>query len=284
MIEDKVVRIIKRYAKPMQPIPTGLKKRGALRSSVRAVVFDVYGTLFVSGSGDISVVEKLIVTEELGRLLRNYGYSADPELIRDKYFDEMKGVHESKKRGGVDYPEVVIEDVWKRVLDFSTVDRAMEFATEYESIFNPVWPMPQAGELIAELHRRGLTLGIVSNAQFFTPLLFPAFFGKSPTQIGFNNELALYSYVYGYAKPSLFLFQKAREVLEQMGIDSEQTLYVGNDMLNDIFPARMVGFQTALFAGDRRSMRVREDDDRLRGIIPDITVIDLGDISDYIDV
>jgi putative hydrolase of the HAD superfamily len=284
MIEDKVVRIIKRYAKPMQPIPTGLKKRGALRSSVRAVVFDVYGTLFVSGSGDISVVEKLIVTEELGRLLRNYGYSADPELIRDKYFDEIKGVHDSKKRGGVDYPEVVIEDIWRRVLDFSTVDRAMEFAAEYESIFNPVWPMPQAGELLAELHRRGLILGIVSNAQFFTPLLFHAFFGKSPTQIGFNNELALYSYVYGYAKPSLFLFQKAREVLEQLGIDSEQTLYVGNDMLNDIFPARTVGFQTALFAGDRRSMRVREDDDRLRGIIPDITVIDLGDISDYIDV
>ncbi len=283
MIEDRVVRIIKRYAKSLQPIPTGLKKRGALRERVRAVLFDVYGTLFVSGSGDVSVVKKLVVIDELGRLLRNYGFSDDPELIRDKYFNEIKEVHDYKRRGGVDYPEVVIEDIWSEVLDFSTVDRAMEFAAEYESIFNPVWPMPQTEELLAELHRRGLILGIVSNAQFFTPLLFPAFFGKSSIQIGLRDELVLYSYIYGYAKPSLFLFHKAKELLERLGIDSEETLFVGNDMLNDIFPARMVGFQTALFAGDRRSMRLGEGDDRLRGIFPDITVIDLKEISEYIE-
>jgi putative hydrolase of the HAD superfamily len=283
MIEDKVVRIIERYAKPMQPIPTGLKKGGALRTRVRAVLFDVYGTLFVSGSGDVSVVEKLVVPGELSRLLRKYGYKADPELVCKKYFDEIKGAHVLKRRGGIDYPEVVIEDIWREVLDFSTVDRSMEFASEYESIFNPVWPMPQAEELLAKLIRSGLTLGIVSNAQFFTPLLFPAFFGKSPTEIGFTDELALYSYVYGYAKPSFFLFHRAREVLERLGIGSDQTLYVGNDMLHDIFPAQKAGFQTALFAGDLRSLRTRENDDRLRGIIPDITVIDLREISDYID-
>ncbi len=98
-----------------------------------------------------------------------------------------------------------------------------------------------------------------------------------------RDELVLYSYIYGYAKPSLFLFHKAKELLERLGIDSEETLFVGNDMLNDIFPARMVGFQTALFAGDRRSMRLGEGDDRLRGIFPDITVIDLKEISEYIE-
>lgn len=43
----------------------------------------------------------------------------------------------------------------------------------------------------------------------------------------------------------------------QLGIESSQTLYVGNDMLNDIYPAQQLGLKTAFFAGDQRSLRKR---------------------------
>ena len=36
-----------------------------------------------------------------------------------------------------------------------------------------------------------------------------------------------------------------------------------------------VGFKTALFAGDGRSLRPRESDDRCRGLSPDLIVTDL---------
>jgi len=36
-----------------------------------------------------------------------------------------------------------------------------------------------------------------------------------------------------------------------------QVLYVGNDMKSDIIPAKKCGFKTALFAGDKRSLRTR---------------------------
>jgi putative hydrolase of the HAD superfamily len=47
-------------------------------------------------------------------------------------------------------------------------------------------------------------------------------------------------------------------------------------MRNDIVPAARVGFQTVLFAGDRRSLRLRENDHSLdRSVVPDLIVNDL---------
>jgi putative hydrolase of the HAD superfamily len=49
---------------------------------------------------------------------------------------------------------------------------------------------------------------------------------------------------------------------------------VGNDIFNDILPAAAEGFQTALFAGDRRSLRLRSEDARCAGVQPDLVITD----------
>ena len=51
---DLLSRIQNRLT-PMDPIPTGMEPAGTVLAGVRAVIFDVYGTLFTSGSGDIGV-------------------------------------------------------------------------------------------------------------------------------------------------------------------------------------------------------------------------------------
>ena len=159
-----------------------------------------------------------------------------------------------------------------------------QIAVEYESMFNPVWPMPHLAELLHTLKNLKLVMGIISNAQFFTPLLFEAFLGCSLSDIGFTEELALYSYVYGFAKPSAFLFEKAKQKLANRGVAASETLFVGNDMLNDVYSARMVGFQTALFAGDRRSLRLRTHDRGCSNMKPDLTIIDLLQLSEVLKV
>ena len=103
-------------------------------------------------------------------------------------------------------------------------------------------------------------------------------------EIGFTEELALYSFVYGFAKPSTFLFEKARQKLLARGIEASEALFVGNDMLNDVYAAGRAGFQTALFAGDRRSLRLRIDDQRCSDIRPDLTVINLLQLSEVLKV
>jgi putative hydrolase of the HAD superfamily len=152
-------------------------------------------------------------------------------------------------------------------------------AVEYEARTNPVWPMPELEECLAGFVSAGLPLGIVSNAQFYTRELFPALLGRSTEECGFAPELQVYSFEQGFAKPGESIYRLSAERLAARGIDPSAALYVGNDMLNDIAPAQRVGFRTALFAGDLRSLRLREDDPRVDGIRPDLVVTRLLDLN-----
>jgi len=53
-------------------------------------------------------------------------------------------------------------------------------------------------------------------------------------------------------------------------------------MLNDIYPAKMVGFKTALFAGDARSLRLRKNHPKCQNLSADIIITDLAQILDLV--
>jgi putative hydrolase of the HAD superfamily len=117
--------------------------------------------------------------------------------------------------------------------------------------------MPGLAATLQALRDRPLLLGIVSNAQFFTPLLFEAFLGCSAADLGFHRALCRWSYREGHAKPGARLFELLATGLEHLDLTRGEVLVVGNDMRNDIQPAAACGFQTALFGGDGRSLRLR---------------------------
>jgi putative hydrolase of the HAD superfamily len=172
--------------------------------------------------------------------------------------------------------------VWKQVLELSDLGPARRFALEFEMIVNPVYPMPHLIPMLEACRERQLSLGLVSNAQFYTPMLFECFLGADLTSLGFRSDLIFLSYRFGCAKPSLKLFEFARTRLDRMGIAPRSVLYVGNDMLNDIYPATQAGFATALFAGDARSLRLRSEDPRCRTLSPDLIVTDLLQLCNHL--
>ena len=49
-----------------------------------------------------------------------------------------------------------------------------------------------------------------------------------------------------------------------------------------LYPAVAIGFQTALFAGDGRSLRLRTDDSRCADLKPDLVLTDLEQLIQYI--
>jgi len=53
-------------------------------------------------------------------------------------------------------------------------------------------------------------------------------------------------------------------------------------MLKDVYPAQSTGMQTALFAGDTRSLRLRKDDPRTSDITPDYIIDSLEQIREII--
>jgi len=281
------IELMRRYSGELvpgglAPYPTDMRTRGALHRPVKAVLFDVYGTLFVSGSGDIGAASERVRPEQLGGLLDSYGVVLAPDLVIRRFFDEIRRVHAEEMEKGIDFPEIQIDAVWMAVLGIKDRKTARCFACEYEMTVNPVWPMPGLDTLLAGIRDRRIVMGIVSNAQFFTPLHFELFLGKGLPGLGFSEDVVIFSFREGRAKPSLQLFETAAKALDAFGVARNSTLYVGNDMLNDILPAGRAGFQTVLFAGDRRSLRLRENDMSLRGVTPDLVVTNLGELSEHI--
>lgn len=278
---------------PLDPRPTDLPPHVEPLHGIKAALFDVYGTLIVSGSGDVG----LHAAEDRTAVFRDAAEAAGvtPYDMTDGGKKGVAGLraeiekrHAAAKADGVDYPEVEIDSVWWDVFanHYGTAiedeDSLYDFTVEYECRTNPTWGMPHAAEVLRELKRRGLLLGIVSNAQWFTRHLFPAHLGDTLEGFGFDPDVQSWSYAHLRAKPGTFLYEHAAEKLAEKGIEPGEVLYVGNDLLNDCTPAQAVGFRTALFAGDARSLRLREGDDRVADTRPTVTVTDLRQLLECV--
>jgi putative hydrolase of the HAD superfamily len=276
----------------MAPKPTGIPEHLPKMDDIRAVVFDVYGTLFISGTGDISIAQEMSNEAALTEALQLAGFSGNlKEAGRQGttwLLQAIQHAHAVGKTQGRECPEVDIRHEWKNVLaqlqqhaliqGEMTPDTVVRISVEYEYRVNPVWPMPELAETLNSLQKNRLTLGIVSNAQFYTLLLFPAFLKKSYRELGFTPDLCAWSFQALEAKPSLNLFQGIVERLKHDHIAPAETLYVGNDKLNDIWPAAQLGFKTALFAGDQRSLRLRENETRCSALEPDLVITTLSQL------
>jgi len=274
---------IKKYLHPMKPLPTSTPARGNLKEKIECILFDIYGTLFISGSGDISLaLENSPVQDHIKQLLNKYAISKTPGRIIEKFFDSIETRHRVLRNKGVDHPEVIIEQIWRQALEIDNQTIIRKFAVEFELIANPVSPMPHLESMLSACQQKDMLMGIISNAQFYTPFLFSWFLNSEIEDLGFDPGLLFYSYQYEVAKPSPALFKMAAEKLCSKGIQPPSVLYVGNDMLNDIYPANAIGFQTALFAGDQRSLRLRTDDPRCVDLKPDLVLTDLGQLLKHI--
>jgi len=275
---------LKHLLPPLSPIPTQLRPKGFVHAELACILFDIYGTLFISGSGDIGTAKQH--TQNYGKLetlLADYGLDEQPQCILDKLFQAIEKEHQKLKKTGIDYPEVDIVRIWQHALDIDSIQTASDFALEFEVITNPVYPMPHLAELLSACRDRGIHMGIISNAQFYTPLLFKWFLNSNLPNLGFDPELVFLSYQHGCAKPSSVLFQRAVDQLDQMGIETSSVLFLGNDMLNDILPANLAGFRTAFFAGDARSLRLRKDDPRCEDLAADLVITDLIQLVELLD-
>ena len=279
---DEIVRIFRERSRPLEPRPTGVVPDLRPLQDIAAVVFDIYGTMLVSGSGDVgSAMTETDRSPEVAALRAVFGDNAPvppPEPVAATVRRHQGLLWDA----GVAHPEIDIREAWTdRLLaagcrDFSA--RQVEAAaTHYEASINPVWPMPGMAETLDVLRGR-VRLGVVSNAQFHTPALFPALTGRTLDEFGFDPHLRQYSFRLRVGKPDGLPYRHMAARLELLGVRPAQTLYIGNDMLKDVTPAAAVGFRTALFAGDARSLRRREGDDRCRGVAPDRVVTELAQV------
>lgn len=286
----------KALSSPLKPVETGEPPVLKQLDGIKAVILDFYGTLFISGVGDIGIDDGKFDAGLLIESLKGANIELAHENagvrgyeIYDKVVTEQI---QELKSSGIPYPEPDIRKVWRNVLNqmyaedliqsATTSDHHDRMAVEFEVRMNPIWPMPGLDETLSGIKEKNIELGIISNSQFYTPIAFEALAGKTLDQLGFNPHLLHWSYEESRKKPGLVFYEhfldKASEHLPEL--EPKNYLYVGNDMLKDVYPAHEQGMKTALFAGDSRSLKWRKNDSRSKNLSPDLVITDLTQIID----
>ncbi len=295
-LKRMLIERIKELAEPLSPISidhaTSLKKL----SGIKCVAFDFYGTMFISGVGDIGIDEDPEgESEEIFRnSLEAAGFTVN-DVSAGTYglqvLEKTLARHKDEaKERGIAYPEPEIREVWKDTLKemaeqsmiSGSVDESSiaKFAVEFEFRINAVWPVPNLAGILTNLKKQGLELAIISNSQFYTPLAFEAIIGQSPENFGFNKDLLVWSYKCGRKKPDTDFYADFVNRIQEQGMDPTEVLYVGNDINKDIKPAKYLGMHTALFVGDSRSIRHEESELKHLSLSPDLVIDRLSQIHE----
>lgn len=294
-IYDNLKSYIKENSSEITEIPTKLKSKLSEKIKIKAVLFDIYGTILISGSGDISIAKEngdSINLRSISKGLDIIFPTNETIEIKQHLHKYIKHSHSLSLKNNILSPEVDITNVWANVLNELNNNNLIncnidiklisQLAIRYELATNPIWPMKRAKETLNKIYSKGIPIGIVSNAQFYTPLSLEALLDCNLSNWNIKEENSGWSYIEGCSKPNESIFSKPINWLNKNGIENSEILYVGNDMLNDVYTASILGLKTALFAGDERSLRLREGDKRTLDLKSDFILTELIELLEII--
>ena len=129
--ESGLCSIIRNNSQALKVDETFIEPQLKFLLGIKAVLFDVYGTLFISGSGDIGVNASLAQTDHLDAALAASGIHTDissAQLISG-FTVAIQDSHQNSKDNGVEFPEVDIVDIWRTVFASRLiVQRDLRFA------------------------------------------------------------------------------------------------------------------------------------------------------------
>jgi putative hydrolase of the HAD superfamily len=252
----------------------------------KAIFWDIYGTLLTAERGDLPslIARAAELRPAFERTARNFALEIVPARLHDLFLRRIRAEYDARVAEGVAYPEVRIDEIWFKVLEKCqpecppTISFAREVALFFERQANPKEFQPRAYEVLSTLKERGVRQGIISNAQFYTPielseLLRDASHGAVRTYESiFDPPLVVFSFDLGVAKPDPAPFRCAVTALTRDNILPDDCVFVGDSVANDIKPAQQLGFRTVLYAPGRTP-------DASPG--PDLVIHNLGQLLEW---
>lgn len=212
--------------------------------SIRAVIFDVYGTLLEVGAppSDADARWQKLFEEMLG---------TPPSVSRLEFSRQTSLViarrHAEARKRGIPWPEIVWPSVVLEVLPMLarlSAQKLDEFLLRQMQIGRTLRLADGAAECLRQWNDNGILLGIASNSQAYTLReLNTALQGAGVNLSTFDLELRFWSFENGFSKPDPHVFRILTARLEARGISPSETLMVGDRLDNDIEPAKAHGWQ-----------------------------------------
>jgi|CXWL01.1.fsa_nt_gi HAD superfamily hydrolase (TIGR01549 family) len=221
--------------------------------TIRAILFDVGGPL------NTEVEHERLIDADIAAALSAAGVAVTPE----QYTAAVEfAVHSYA-------PDAHPAIIWHLTVGQCDIAarafRAFRERVDRRAVTPPFELREGMAELLADLHKRGLLLGLAANQPHQTlAVLDDCGLG----QFFHHREV---SGTHGYRKPDLRLFLRC---CEDLGVTPDECLTVGDRIDNDIAPAKLLGIRAILF----RTGRHIDQQPRAHHEVPDAEVRDAKEL------
>jgi FMN phosphatase YigB (HAD superfamily) len=274
---------------------------------VRAVTWNVYGTLLAISGGDLVfqhpndfvmnvALDKTVQEFKMWQSMsRKPGQPADyMKIIYEQVLDEQR-----LGSGGEKHPEVAADRLWETIIkklfqkdykfDASFFGSLNEYSRKVAYFFHASLQgtacYPDAAFALHHVARAGLAQGLLADGQCFTAVqLQRGLTAQEAVNLDelVPSDLRTLSYELRGRKPSDRLFRHSIQQLAKRGITPDQVLHVGSRIAHDIVPAKRLGMKTALFAGDRGSLQATPEQLKEPPSRPDVLLTELSQITEVV--
>jgi FMN phosphatase YigB (HAD superfamily) len=294
---------------PPEVVPAKAKPHLVRLPRIRAVTWNIYGTLTAISGGELYFEhpEPFIMEVALDKTVQEFKMwssmtrkPGQPAAYLRTAYADLLAEHQSRG-GAVDKsPETLSERVWeafiKRLLqkdykfDAGFYGALNEFSKKVAYFFHAslqtTTAYPGAVTALRHVAANGLTQGLLGDAQFFTTLQLQRGLSQQDRSTQLDDLISprfqILSHQVGVCKPSLQLFRQALAVLGQEGISPDQVLHIGSRIGHDLVPARRVGMKTGLFAGDKASLQATPEQLKDPASRPDVLLVQLDQITEIV--
>jgi len=293
---------------PAAPVPVPPKATPFLKrlEDVRAVTWGVYGTLLSISEGRLAFLhpDPLCMEIAVDKTIREFNMwnsmSRKPGAPWEYMFHQYKRLveanllaasphsGEAREVNAAHIWEVLIERLTKKdfVWDedaYGDMDELSEkVAWFFHSALQGTAAQPNALLALKHVHAAGLHQGLVGDGQCFTLMqLSRALAGQGsvpPLNRLFNRGCVSLSFQFGVRQPAATLFEACLKELEERGIAPREVLHVASRLKDELAPAKKLGMQTALFAGDAASLAATPAEVQSPELRPDRILTDLRQI------
>ena len=295
---------------PPQGSPVKARPHLVRLTGIRAVLWNVYGTLLAIPQGELLFEHPnaFIMSNALDRTIQEFKMWASMSRKPGQPSDQMLGTYSrflNEQRsvpGGIErFPEACAERIWEAILkqllqkeykfDAGFFGSLNEFSRKVAYFFHASLQgtacYPGAATALRHVAESGLSQGLLADAQCFTTIQLQRGLKAQDDQARLDEwlteGLTVLSCDLRGKKPSERLFRQAMTALADKGIAPAEVLHVGSRIQQDLVPARRLGMRTALFAGDRVSLQATAEQLKEPTSRPDVLLTELEQITSVIE-
>ena len=274
------------WPKVPAPKPVSANPSAKLLPGIRAVLWDVYGTLLRVSDGRFTLFpdEEARLQIALDKTIHEFNMWNHMYRKPGPPWQSIIGLYkntierqamQAAARG--DFTEVNLVHTWGALImklfekeysyDEGQYGDLDEFSEKVAYFFHSCLQATEArsGAALAmfDIAASGLTQGFLSDGQSFTLVQTLRALSKQgelpPLYQLFRPQSLILSYDTGVRKPSKSLFTEAVQQLRSLGVQPQETLHISCRLSTDLVPARAAGMKTALLVEEKSGLEVSSD-------------------------